>query len=339
MINANQDNMSNIMKGVSFGVIIMLAIYGFLSLFTFNKISDDDPNKDYRTEIRNKHKIYSYPLPHKIEFAGEKVPLENFDVRESLDYEILKVAYWQSEVFLFLKRAHRYFPIIEPILKKNNLPDDLKYFALAESGLDNVVSPAGAKGFWQFMEGTAKEYNLEVTKEVDERYNLEKATQAACEYFHKSYNKYHNWALSAAAYNYGQGNVDGKLTEQDMENYYDLFLNSETGRYVYRTIAIKIIMENPRDFGFNFREQDLYPQIPCTEVKVDSTIDDLSIFAKENGTNLKILKFCNPWLRKLKLTCEKGKEYIIKIPENGSRSYEYYKDLEEKQKDSIKSTE
>ncbi len=328
--------MTNIIKGITFSIVIMLAIYGFLNLFTFNKVSNIN-DKEYRKEIRNNYKIYNFPLPKKLKFAGEKVPLENYDVRESLDFEILKVAYWHSELFLYLKRANRYFPIIEPILKKNNMPDDLKYFAIAESGLTNAVSPAGARGVWQFMKATAKEYGMEVSTEVDERYNLEKSTQAACEYFRKSHNKYKSWALVAASYNVGAGRIDDRLEEQNVESYYDLLLNKETSRYVYRTIAIKLIMENPKDYGFNLRKQDLYPVIPTTEIKIDTTIENLTDFAELNGINYKMLKYQNPWLRRRQLTNKKAKEYIIKIPKKNSRTYKYYKDI--KEDEIIKSTE
>ena len=326
------DNTALIMKGMTFGIVIMLLIYGAVNLFTYNKpFSIDDT--EYIKSITDHHQIYAFPIPEKIDFAGEKVPLENFDVREALDCEILKVAYWHSEVYLYLKRAHRYFPIIEKILKENNMPDDLKYFAVAESGLTNVVSPAGARGYWQFMKETAQEYGMEVTSEVDERYDLEKSTQAACEYFKKSYKKYNNWALAAASYNVGQSGIDKALKDQSSDNYYDLLLNTETGRYVYRTIALKLIMENPKEYGYIIRKQECYPQIPTNDVVVDSVNLDLYRFAQQNEITYKMLKFHNPWLRENKLTNKDRKKYTLRIPEKDSRTYNYYKDLMEEEKE------
>lgn len=315
----------NIFSGVSAGVIIFLALWGAVDIFIFSKkINIDDIN--YSKTIDSLYNIYSFPVPQELIFVDEKVPLENYDVKESIDYEILKTSYWQSEMFLYLKRANRYFPVIEKILKKNNVPDDFKYLAIAESGLRNVTSPAGAKGFWQFMEKTAESYNLEINDEVDERYNLEKSTQAACKYFKEMYKKYNNWALVAASYNMGIGNLDSQIKTQKQNNYWDLLLNEETGRYVYRIIAIKIIMEQPSKYGFRFRHKDLYPAIPVEEIKIDSSVSNFTNFADNFDLSYKILKQFNPWLRKSFLTNSKKKTYTILIPEKGFRTRNYYKD-------------
>ncbi|MBN1598741.1 MAG: lytic transglycosylase domain-containing protein [Bacteroidales bacterium] len=258
-------------------------------------------------------------VPKRMTFSGEKVPLEYFDVRESLEKEIIVNTYFHSQTILNIKRSARYFPIIEHILKENNVPDDFKYLAVIESGLSNVTSPLGAKGYWQLLEGTATDYGLEVNDEVDERYHIEKSTLAACSYLIESYKRYKNWTLVAASYNTGRRGVDRQMERQNEDNYYDLLFNEETARYVYRILAIKLILENPDMFGFFISEDELYCPVLYKEIIVNGKIEDLSVFAKEYGTNYKILKFLNPWLRNKQLTNPKKKEYVIKIPLQGSR--------------------
>ena len=303
----------------SASIIIILVIFNLFS-YSHTRFNQD---LEYQKSVENNYAVYAFPIPESLDFAGEKVPLENFDVRESLDLEILKVAYWHSEMFLYLKRANRVFPVVEPILKKNGVPDDFKYLMVAESGLVNVVSPARAEGYWQFISGTAKEYGLEVNKEVDERYHLKKSTEAACKYLKKRYNKFGSWAMVAASYNAGDGGVNKYIKYQKVNSYYDLAMFTETGRYVYRTLAFKLIMQNPEKYGFNYREKDLYPQIPVMEVEVDSSITDMIAFSKKYDINYKILKIFNPWLRAHQLTNKTKKKYILEIPEKGARSKEY----------------
>ncbi len=298
-------------------VVLVITVY-----FLFNNsITPDNSKKQYESEIIKKFAVYSPILPENIIFAGEKVPLEDFDVKESLDNEMLANAFWHSQMIRFLKRAHRYFPVIEPILKKNNIPDDFKYLAVAESGLVNVVSPAKATGFWQFMNKTGKEYDLVINKEVDERYHLEKSTQAACDYLNEAYRKFGNWTLVAASYNMGMGGVSRRLAEQKVDSYYDLLLNAETTRYVYRIVAIKTIVENPINYGFRLRPIDLYSPIPYTTEVCDSTIDDLRQWSIDKGINYKILKLMNPWLRKSYLKNIEKNTYQIKLPEKGFRKF------------------
>jgi hypothetical protein len=253
------------------------------------------------------------PMPDKLTFMGELVPIHNFDTRESLDRELQVNRLWHSQTILMLKRANRYFPIIEPILKENGVPDDLKYIAVIESSLTNVVSPSGAKGFWQFLSGTAKDFGLEVNDEVDERYNLEKATVAAIAYFKQMKEKFGSWTMAAASYNIGRGGLAKFAGLQKSNNYYDLVLGEETERYIFRAIAIKQIMENPELYGFAMPEDELYQPIPYSVVTIDSTIADMADFAFEHGTNYKMLKLMNPWLRNTKLTNSKRKSYEIKI--------------------------
>lgn len=248
------------------------------------------------------------------EFAGEKVPYSDFEVRERVDREILGNTFSHSRTLIVLKRAGRWFPVIEPILQKNGLPEDLKYVAVIESDLSNVVSPAGASGFWQFMKATAPEFGLEVTDEVDERYHVEKATEAACNYFKQAYAKFNSWTLAAASYNMGMAGVSKRVEEQKQRSYYDLDLSSETTRYVARILAMKSIFENPQAYGFHISNQDLYPAIPTSTLVVNTSIPDLSAFAIENGTTLKMLRELNPWLRKNSLSNTKGKSYTVLIP-------------------------
>jgi len=263
-----------------------------------------------------------YKIPENVSFAGEKMPLDNFDTRESLDREILTSAYRHSSTIMIIKRANRYLPVIEEILKKNNIPDDFKYLVAAESEYSNMISPAGATGFWQIMAETGKEEGMEINNIVDERYNLEKSTQFACDYFQKSYQKYGNWTLTAASYNGGRAALDEQIRIQQQNNYYDLLLSDETARYIFRAVAYKLVISDPEAFGFTLKKGDLYPVLNYYEVKVDTAVTDFSVFAKQMGTNYKMLKFLNPWLRKPYLTPKPNKVYLIKIPAEGMRSIE-----------------
>jgi hypothetical protein len=268
------------------------------------------------------YNIKSFKLPDEVTFAGERMPLDNFDTRESLEREILTSAYRHSSTILIIKRANRYLPMIEKILKKNNVPDDFKYLVAAESEYSNMVSPAGATGFWQIMPETGKEEGLEINNVVDERYDVEKSTQFACDYFMKSYEKFGNWTLAAASYDGGRAAVDEQIDIQHQHNYYDLLLSDETSRYIFRAVAYKLIISDPENYGFKIEKSDLYPELKYKELKIDSAIIDFSAFAQKFGTNYKMLKLLNPWLRKPFLTPKPNKEYLIKIPSEGMRNIE-----------------
>ncbi len=261
-----------------------------------------------------------YKLPERVTFAGEKMPLENFDTRESLDREILTSAYRHSSTILIIKRANRYLPVIEKVLRKNNIPDDFKYLVAAESEYSNVISPAGATGFWQIMKATGIEQGMEINSVVDERYDVEKSTQFACDYFKKSYEKYGNWTLTAASYNSGRAALDEQIKIQKQYNYYDLLLSEETARYIFRVVAYKLVISDPASYGFSISKDELYPVLKYKEVKVDTIVNSFSKFAEHFGTNYKILKYLNPWLRKPYLKPKPGKEYIIRIPAKGMRT-------------------
>ena len=258
-------------------------------------------------------KNLSIPLPTKMDFCGETVPLHLLDVRERLDREIIINRNLHSATELILKRAKRMFPIIEPILKEYGVPDDFKYLAVIESGLANVTSSAGAKGIWQFMPGTAKEFGMEITDTVDERYNIEISTINACKYLLKAKEKFGSWTLAAAAYNRGSAGVGRSLEQQYVNDYYDLLLTEETSRYVFRILALKDIMERPKYYGFIVPENEKYPIIKTKKVEVKENIDDLAKFAMDNGSNYKTIKMLNQWLRDTKLQVTTGKSYYIEF--------------------------
>ena len=310
------------------GVVLTLSF--FLVLGSNGKPSPTDDNPPYRVDTIYVvstpdedilQRIYPVPLPEKVTFCGKEAPINFFYVQEALERELITNCYMHGTTLQTIKRAHRFFPVIEPILKKNNIPDDMKYLCVAESGLRNVVSPAKAEGFWQFLKETGKEYHLEVNDDIDERYHLEKATQAACDYLNKSYHTYRKWELVAAAYNAGNGRVNSIISNQKTENYYDMFLNQETARYVYRIIALKYIMENPVKYGFYIKKSELYPVIPTENLKVDTTVNSLVDFAIGQKIPYIVLKELNPWLRSGTLPNKSGKEYEIAIPKKGYINY------------------
>ncbi len=310
---------SNI-KSLAFGLVLLcLGISVFIINQSFRSFT-----RTYQAGSQGDSAFFNkpYKLPDNVNFAGEKMPLGNFDTRESLDREILTSAYRHSSTIMIIKRANRYLPVIEKILKENDIPDDFKYLVAAESEFSNMISPAGATGFWQIMPETGKEAGMEINNVVDERYNIEKSTQFACSFFKKSFEKYGNWTLAAASYNGGRAALDEQISIQKENNYYDLLLAEETARYIFRAVAYKIVISDPQSYGFNIDKSDLYPELNYYEVKIDTAISDFSAFAKSYGTNYKMLKFLNPWLRKPYLTPKPNKEYFIKIPSEGMRSPE-----------------
>lgn len=267
--------------------------------------------------VAPEYKISAIAIPENLNFAGERVPQDDPEILERIDREFLVNTYWQSNALLLMKRAHKYFPVIEPILSRYGVPDDFKYLAVAESGLQNVVSHKGATGVWQIMRATGREYGLEVNTNVDERYHLEKATEVACRYLRKYKEKFGSWTLAAAAYNAGPGGVNKQLTIQKADDYYDLLLGEETGRYIFRILAIKEILSNPDTYGFEIAKEDLYEAIPTFTVEVDEAVTNFADFAQEYGINYKILKRHNPWLREPHLNNTSRKKYSIAIPNKG----------------------
>ncbi len=295
-------------------LVILIKLFNFSS---GDEISDDD----YRSYFTSNYKVFGITIPKDINFCGEPIPIKDFTVYEALERELLVNTYYQSQTVLLHKRANRWFPVIEPILKKNGIPDDMKYLAIAESGLTNAVSPQKASGFWQIMAITANHYELEISEDVDERFNVEKATEAACKVLQDAYNRYGNWTMAAASYNLGMGGIDKQINKQKTDDYYNLFLNEETARYIYRIVAIKEIISRPKAYGYHLRKQDLYPPVPVRRVKVDTTINDLASFAISQNSSYKILKTLNAWLLTNKLTVANGKSYTILFPAAGVTLY------------------
>lgn len=307
-------------------IVRFLSIISFLALAFFlinaQQKAQTSTKKEKRASIKTAfeknvselYEIKALKIPKHIELAGESVPLDDYEVKERLDRELLVNTYWQSNLLLLIKRANKFFPLIEPLLKKYELPDDFKYLCVAESALINVPSYKGAAGYWHFLPSTGREYGLEINKNVDERYNLEKSTKVAAEYLKRSKKKFGSWTLAAAAYNAGNGRISKRLKEQKVTNYYDLLLNSETKRYIFRILALKEIMSNPKKYGLLFEQEDLYTYPKVREIIVDYEIPDLADFAKSYGITYKELKLVNPWLRQVNLNNKSKKLYTIKIP-------------------------
>ena len=289
--------------------IIFISIMMNSSLLREN--IDEVPDKINKSN----YDVFSIDLPRSIEFSGEKISLNENDLKERLDRELLVNVYWQSNMFLMIKRSNKYFPIIEKILKEEGIPDDFKYLAVIESGLQNVRSPKGAKGIWQIMYNTGRELGLEVNSNVDERYNLELSTRAACKYLKKAKEKLGSWTLAAASYNRGISGIRRKLADQQVDNYYDLLLGTETKRYMFRVLAMKMILTDPSNYGYNYNEKDLYKFEKVKNFKVDTAITNLARFSKQMGINYKILKIHNPWLIQNHLNNKSRKLYNIKIPD------------------------
>ena len=299
-----------VIVAVTFVALVFLSAYFYIK-------SERNARQIPIVITENERKIYSPPIPDSLNFCGEKVPLEDFDVHERIDREFLVNTYWHSAMLLYIKRANRWFPLIEQILKKNGIPDDFKYMAVAESGLTNTVSPEGATGFWQLMEPAAKKYGLEINKEIDERYNVTKSTQAACDYLKEAHEMFGTWTLTAASYNNGTNGIENQIGRQQTKNYYNMYLNEETYRFVARIVTLKEIFKNPHQYGFYVSENELYPRFDTHEVKVNYPVKDFAQFAKNYDINYKILKIFNPWLRDNYLSNKNRKTYILEIPNKG----------------------
>jgi hypothetical protein len=322
MIARSKPNFLVFLSGMGVGLVVLVLI----GIYSSNQNSGMNsrrvlPGQDPGVTNR----ITDFKIPSILQFAGERVPIENFEVRERIDREILVNAYWYSATILALKRANRYFPIIEPILQKYKVPDDFKYIAVIESNLYNSVSPANAVGFWQLTEEVARKYGLDVNEEIDERYNVEKSTEAACKYFLDAYGNFRSWTLAAAAYNMGNNGLAKQIERQIyVKNYYNLLLSDETSRYIARVITIKEIIMHPETYNYYISKDELYPPLLTTNVEVSTPVSNWTYFAYKHGINYKILKYYNPWLRDIALVYKMKKTYEIKIPVKGS--YEPIKD-------------
>jgi hypothetical protein len=313
--------MTKVQRFVLYFVLVISVILGALALFLAIPQNGrqgilSEKISPFASPQAPRDSVWLFDLPEFLTFAEEKVPLEQEDVVERLEREVYVNAYWESNLILLFKRSRKYLPEIERILREQGIPDDFKYLAIAESGLLNATSSAGAKGYWQILEVTGKEYGLEITPSVDERYDLEKSTLAAAAYLKKAHGKFGSWTAVAASYNMGQTGLANRQEEQGLINYYDLYLNEETSRYVFRVLAFKLLFENPAVFGYHLRKQDFYVQPELRTLTVDKDIPDLALWAKAQGSSYKHLKLHNPWLRERALLVTKGKTYQIRLPKN-----------------------
>jgi len=291
------------------GAVVTVLIVGICSLSKAGNSTDNG------LEQKPQYKWYSPALPPAISFAGEKVPLDRWDVRERLDRELLTNDYLHGSILLILKQSVRYFPAIEEILKTNGVPEDFKFLCVAESSLQpQAQSVAGAASFWQFMKDTGPRYGLQIDDEVDERYNFKRSTEAACKYFKEAYTKLGSWTAAAASYNCGLAGYQKQVDYQKASNYYDLAFPEETNRYLYRILALKYILDHPAFYGFMLGPADGYRPIKTKTIIVDKSIENLADFAAANGSNYKMLKLLNPWLRAHTLTVRSGKTYEIELP-------------------------
>lgn len=273
-------------------------------------------SKQYETilESEQNYRIVSFDIPDEVYFAGERVPIELFLTRESLERELIVNTYWHSSTLLNIKRANRWFPVIETILAQYDVPDDFKYLSMIESNLTNAQSPAGAVGFWQFLKGTAKDYDLEISNDIDMRYHVELSTAAACRYLLKSKENFGSWSLVAASFNAGKRRINDFLGDQKADSYFDLLMAEETERYLFRMVALKMILENPEQYGFFPESSRMYPPLHFKLVEIRDDVDSWADYAHEHNISYKLLKYFNPWLRSDKLKVKRGQIYTIKMP-------------------------
>ena len=313
--------MENQNRNKKFSSKVFYFAFGALTVLTLfintgiSKVAESGTN-NFITDSTVNIRITSPEIPSELNFAGEKVPLNNFEVRERVDRELLVNTYWFSSTILGMKRANRWFPVIIPILKKYNVPEDFKYLVLIESNLSNTTSYAGAVGFWQFTEQPAKKFGLEINDEIDERYNVEKSTEAACKYLLNAYDELKSWTLAAASYNMGLNGIVKLMQKEKANGYYNLLLSDETSRYVARMLAMKIIFSDPHKYGYYLKSGDLYPPLRTKNVIIDSSVNNWADYAISHGINYKTLKYYNPWLRDISLENKKNESYILKLPVN-----------------------
>ena len=301
-------------------ILASLAIAGEAFIFATHKEKNEQEALHARA-IRADYRVYAPSIPDTLYFCGERVPLNIYYVREGLDRELVSNMYYQSNTTFCIKRATRLFPTIERILKEEGVPEDMKYLCVIESSLTNATSPAGAKGYWQFMKTTGANYGLEISDEIDMRNDLEASTRAACRFLKTLKSRLGGWTEAAAAYNCGEGGLSTRIAKQGQSSYYDLYLNSETQRYVYRILAIKLIFQNPQSYGYHIRQCDTYPELPYTEVELSGQNVDLYQFATQNGTSYKMLRNLNPWITTDKLKNKNNKTYTVRIPTKKGTEY------------------
>ena len=302
---------------------IAVALLQFSYLY-FKKSYPDE----YPSYQNNNFSVFGLNIPRDLSFCDEKIPTNDYALKDNLEKEFFKNKQWKNNAGYLFSKAQKWFPYIEPILKKEGVPDDFKYVAVIESHLSNAVSPAGAAGFWQLVPSTARHYGLIVNDNVDERLEVEKSTHAACKLIKYAYSIFKNWTLTAAAYNLGVGGIQNALAKQKTNSYYDLLLNRETGSFIYRILAYKTLFSNPENLGLKKKALKYYNKIPVKIVKVDSSITNLGHFAKAVQSNIALIKLFNPWLLSDHLSNPDHHEFEIKIPKQSNADYSsYYSDL------------
>lgn len=301
------------MKKLTIAAIVLasLAMIGEVFIFATTRESNDDV---HRKAIKANYHIYAPVLPDTLYFAGERVPMNIYYVRESMDRELMVNMYWHSNILLYMKRAGRFFPVIEPILKKNGVPEDFKYLCVIESGLQNVTSSAKAQGYWQFIKSTGEKYGLTINDDIDMRNNIEASTEAACRYLKDLKQRFGSWTSAAAAYNCGEGGLGRRYKLESVNNYYDVRLNPETARYVFRILAVKQIMQHPQDYGIYIRQCDLYPPIPTQTATLSGRDIDLYEYARQHNCSYKMLRELNPWLINETIKNKADRTYTVKLP-------------------------
>lgn len=307
---------------MKYAFLFLVFISFLLPSCSDNSLKDGDEVEDKKMALTNSESrnVFVVPVvPDSVEFAGEWISLIDSDLKERFDRELIVNNFWHSNTILYLKRANRWFPVMSKILKEEGIPQDMLYLAVIESGLTQATSPSGARGFWQFMESTAREYNLRVDNQVDERLNVEKSTRAACKYLKNAYEKFNSWTLTAASYNMGKSGIQSNLDRQGVDSYFDLSLNLETARYVFRILAVKEIMNNPNKFGFKIQPHQLYPPYKTRKVKIENSIENLYEWSVEHGITIKILRKLNPWIRGSELTLISNQTIELDLPENNEQ--------------------
>jgi len=317
-------NLPEIKGKLSKGQLTVVFSLTFILIYFLLKVFVYQPSVNSVSYTDNNFYVLDLSIPANLDFCGEKIPANNYDIKDDLKKEFFSNAYWKTNSIVLFKKAQKWFPYIEPILKQEGVPDDFKYLAVIESHLSNAASPAGAAGFWQLVPGSARNYGLEVNDFIDERYHVEKATHAACKHIKDAYKVFKNWTLSAAAYNLGIGGIISALKRQGTDNYFDLLLNRETGSFVYRILAYKTLFSSPGHFGIKRKKWNYFPKIPVSTFNVDSSITNLEAFAKHIGCEKSKLKAFNPWLLKDVLNNPDRKTYEIKIPKNKETDYDSY---------------
>lgn len=315
---------------------ILIGLLSLIVIGLFLLFKKETSPKPASFRAHSKYQIYALDLPTEISFAGERCPLERQDIAERFDRELHVNTYWRSNTLLLMKRINRWFPMIERIFKAEGIPDDFKYVAIAETMLQNLESPAGAGGFWQLLPATARELGLEVNDEVDERYDQLKATYAAAKYLKRAKKRFGSWTNVAASYNRGMNGYQRALKKQKVNNFYDLKLNNETARYVFRILAFKEIIENPEKYKFKITRQQYYPDIKTSKVKIDSSISNLVNFAHQQGITYKTLRLHNAWINDYRLTNTNHKTYTFLIPtEKDNLTNTHFKDSTSSISDSL----